>query len=340
MEKVGELIMGERLSYIDDLKGIAIMAVTLAHILDAMWPDKTYIQTWCYSWELAAFFIAGGFLFGIKKSNTKFLNWFKKGLLGLGWPYITFSIIYILFNRGGIKSTIFLFGIGALWFLPTYFVGRIGIYVIENVRRPNVLGGGYIVLSIIMSIIIENFYYDTVWRMDGMFVLTLFARFVTAAALMYVGFILSDYINKIKMYFKNHTFLKCVCCLIFGGAMAYLNTVGVNLRYGYFGNPILFYISAIFTVLGFIMLFSRKSFKMLEYFGKNSITIFLLQNAIVQLASKIVSFVKMDTLQFEHRFFLILIIFVVVMMGAILFTEIVNRTPLILLITPLKKRRN
>lgn len=59
--KSGRINNGERLAYIDGLKGIAIMVVTLAYILDAMWPNKTYIQTWCYSWELAVFLLQEDF---------------------------------------------------------------------------------------------------------------------------------------------------------------------------------------------------------------------------------------------------------------------------------------
>jgi len=135
--------MLNRLDYIDETRGIAILAVTLAHILDVMSPTKTLVQVWCYSFELPVFFILGGFLFSYNQRQTLPASaWIKSCVKNTLWPYFTFSVLYILFYKGGIKSTITMFGLGALWFLPAYFAGNVGMYFIGRNKHSSVLRGG------------------------------------------------------------------------------------------------------------------------------------------------------------------------------------------------------
>ena len=49
-----------RLDNVDIVKGIAIITVTICHILDVLLEERSSFQKWGYSWELFAFFCIAG----------------------------------------------------------------------------------------------------------------------------------------------------------------------------------------------------------------------------------------------------------------------------------------
>lgn len=332
--------MKPRLSWIDDTKGIAVLAVTIAHILDVMSPTSTYIQTWCYSWELAAFFVLGGYMFGFNKSGEiPFLKWLRKCICNFGWPYLVFSIIYLMLFRSGLKATVTLFGIGALWFLPAYFFGCLGVHILSKTKFIVCSGCGGIILSAFISWIIEHFFYETVWIKDGIFPLTMLSRVLTAGALMYLGFVMFCYQDIIKKKLISKNRIKAICLLIIGGVLASVNGE-VNLRYGYYGNVFLFYIGSVSTILAFVMFTKIKSFKIFNYCGRNSIKIFLLQNLIVRLVSRIKDICCFSSLNIGYQILIIVGVFVLSIGGAIIFSELINRTPLKMLVIFKRKEKN
>ena len=62
MDKVGQLRIkpekdiSSRCDCYDFLKGIAIIVVSLNHVLDVIWGKVSIFQLWGYAWELFAFF--------------------------------------------------------------------------------------------------------------------------------------------------------------------------------------------------------------------------------------------------------------------------------------------
>jgi len=78
------------------------------------------------------------------------------------------------------------------------------------------------------------------------------SRIATATVLLLIGCVVHKYHRQIAQLFNRKA--KCVLLLAVGFGLAILNTSGVNLRYGYYGNPMMFFGSACMTTLGFLLL--------------------------------------------------------------------------------------
>lgn len=132
--------MNKRLDYIDATKGVAILIVSLNHILSVC--GLNLGNAIGNSFKLVAFWICGGILFAAKEGDKQSLNkYFYKNLFTYMWPYITLSIIHIWIGIGSVDNFVNLGGIGALWFLPTYFIATICLYFLVNSKHPCLYGG-------------------------------------------------------------------------------------------------------------------------------------------------------------------------------------------------------
>lgn len=146
LEDMGGLKMaltGTRDKSIDFVKGIAMIAVSFGHVMPGMLGRTDCVTQYCYSFELAAFFIASGYLqFG--RAEREPLDYIKHSALSLLYPYVTFTaIIFVVesslsvFENGAscyIQNlpiricSVITWGAGACWFLPTFFASGIIAY--------------------------------------------------------------------------------------------------------------------------------------------------------------------------------------------------------------------
>lgn len=85
---------------IDIIRGIAIILVVLGHtsIYNAELQWFLTLKNIIYSFHMPLFFAISGFVFGRYELEEKRTALIKKKLVGLGIPYIIFSIVYIFFN--------------------------------------------------------------------------------------------------------------------------------------------------------------------------------------------------------------------------------------------------
>ncbi len=86
---------GNRLAYIDMVKGVGIILVVIGH--------STYVSegvlTWLASFHMPLFFIVSGILFAHRHSEREhFGAYVKKRFFGMMVPYFAFSLIYILID--------------------------------------------------------------------------------------------------------------------------------------------------------------------------------------------------------------------------------------------------
>ena len=133
--------MKERIGYVDAAKGLGMLLIMLGHITKYDNP----VDLWMSSFKVVIFYIMSGFLMSYTGSVKKrsFGVFMKKTLTSLAIPYVTFSILGIMFKVGCIYvkekpikkitkvfweylwDSVFLTGINSMWFLPTIFFGEI-----------------------------------------------------------------------------------------------------------------------------------------------------------------------------------------------------------------------
>lgn len=214
------------------------------------------------------------------------------------YPYITFSIIYIILERGnGIIDTVSFNGIGALWFLPVYFVGTVITFILlktyntmkyNSIRRANVLfvivEGGVLLVAVICSYFIQCYFLDDVWNKSGRVPIVHISRILMAIFAIGMGVIY----NQAMYYLKK---LKRVTRLIIGiitiiGGSLFSFTGRVNFRYGYFDNIATFLFAGIMITYGLLIVTDQcKDYLQLRYVGRNTLIIFGLQNIVVKITS-------------------------------------------------------
>lgn len=124
---------------IDQLKGLAIVCITLLHFEAGLIPQG--INTWIGSFMISAFYFTSGWLMGLKgKEKLPTVRELAcKRWRSLGLPYLWFSAIILLFDfiwillgfdewrllGRDVYKTLTLRGIGTLWFLPALFFGEL-----------------------------------------------------------------------------------------------------------------------------------------------------------------------------------------------------------------------
>ena len=160
-----------RLTYIDILKGWAILSIVLLHFEVGVFPG--WLNAWIGNYMITAFYITSGWLTGVKNQELSTRALFYKRLRTLGIPYLWFSLIILVFdliwwalgNYDGrfiareVYKTITLRGIGTLWFLPALFGGEMIFRALLNKKRI-----GLIVLALVITIIYMNGY--NVWSTE------------------------------------------------------------------------------------------------------------------------------------------------------------------------------
>lgn len=141
--------MDKRLSNIDFARGIAIICVTLGHVLGSYRLTDSPLFYWVYSFELPLFFIASGMIAEIiNKDHGKAYCYMKKQATSILYPFFIFSIVLsaiysITALRDGVLNSVIRFvkcliitfsgiGMGALWFLPTFFFACVTAYLVYN----------------------------------------------------------------------------------------------------------------------------------------------------------------------------------------------------------------
>lgn len=281
----------DRINWIDYAKGIGVFAVVIGHM--AMSPT---LLLWIFSFHMPLFFIISGILMYEKNKYSNFSKpiWLviKKRASSLLYPYFVFSIfsivatvIYKFFQSEvdifhGIISTFAFDGIRALWFLPALFLAEIFFIALKKMMKKDI----YIILTYAVVVIITSlfcYYYDYT---SDWFVQKYILRLVNILNRALIGSVficIGYYSMKIKLHFKGNKilyFFLIITFFIISISLLLFNN-GVDLRLSVIGNPIVFYISAIFGayfVITFCKLIDVFHIKLhiIPFWGKNSLIIF------------------------------------------------------------------
>lgn len=291
--------MKERIGYVDATKGLGMLLIMFGHVTKYENP----VDLWMSSFKVVIFYIMSGFLMSYSGSikNRTFGVFMKKTFLSLAVPYISFSILGIMFKVGCVYvkmkplskvtktfweylwDSVFLAGINSMWFLPTIFFGELIFFFLirahKFIKILYAVGGLYVITAV--NRIIENFGIAMNGHMDQKGIDNVSSLIgAVGTGFMAAWFIGAGYI----IYIFYHRLRDDRIKLVGGLGLSILNVflsqlnqhVDIHLlKEG--TKPALFYICGIMGSLGAIMLldFLSKRFDLsgLDFWGKNSLAV-------------------------------------------------------------------
>ena len=253
---------------VDFAKGIAMIAVSFGHIMPVFYGTVDAVCKYFYSFELAAFFIASGYLqFG--RVERKPLDYIKHNAVSLLYPYATFTVILLLIEslptllfhgivyyiQGFPKRicSIITWGAGACWFFPTFFISGMVAYFCRRISKaPNVVKTvALAVVGSIMCVIAEKYGYlkevteesittASFWLWH---LFSLISRSFVGASLMMIGCELKHITVEKAKKLSGGGYILSVVLIVIGLITCYLNYDFIDLHFAFIRNPA-FFISA------------------------------------------------------------------------------------------------
>lgn len=282
-----------RIDWIDTAKGIGILLVVFGH---AFTMENSLIKIYIYSFHLPLFFFLSGLLFKYEKYKSYFAFLSSK-VKTLIVPYLFFCITsyivgYIIKLKSGpfdpvivptIKSIVF--GDGshlaqlnnvALWFLPCLFITEhIFFFIIKASRQTRNITISLVVLpvvGILFSIYVKK---HIPWSANVAIIASTFYG---------LGYLSYRFKATVDHFVSNKMNGLVSSALFFISFVASLLNGRVDMNSNFYGNPILFYISALAGVAIYIKLSTLiDKVKFINYIGRNSLIIFGTHFLVFQL---------------------------------------------------------
>lgn len=272
--------MKSRLEYLDIARGLAMLAIVLGHIY-----TTNFVRVWICSFHVALFFIITGCLIKYKDNERKISEIIKSRIKNILVPYVLFGAVYIaieyilndfdiLLLQQNIKDMLTLKGIGALWYLPTFFIAEILFLVTKKLIKKDI----FIVL---MSIIIFAFGYITP-RFYFNSLILMGIRVLAGVMFIAIGYYIFDFINNM-----NISIILAIVGLILNVILSNINGM-VDLYCIDFKNIFLYLINTTLGSMSILYLCKKiKSNKTLLWIGVNSLTIMCTHQNIIHIFRKI-----------------------------------------------------
>lgn len=194
----------KRIDYLDYIKAIAIISIVVSHC---------GYYNYMITFSIPAFFMVSGFLINVKHTvEIPYYDTLKKTIKRLMYPYLTFSVIYVIYEFIKINifhskdaeisryiiATVTFQGVNVLWFFPCLFIGdMLSIYILK--RKNALLNIIYILITltiVLISIYIFNFehYSDDLVPVYRVLIKGLFASIYVI-----LGYYVCELIRKIEI---------------------------------------------------------------------------------------------------------------------------------------------
>lgn len=312
----------ERLGYIDVSKGIMILLVLLVHIPLVYYSVDSVALSYLHKFTISfipflmpAFFVLTGYCSNFNKS---FKEIFVSSFRTIALPGITFTILFFMlkmrFNAESLSTllnTVFIKG-GGFWFLPALFVGRLLFWFVHHYTKgiPYYL---CLCLSFFIGLILYNLSPGIeFWRMyHGMMLMP------------FIG--LGNHLKETGYQFNHFwtTFILYALTFILIIFLSNKSIIDAGSNYGIpfmagkitNMNPITIIPFLLLSVSGSLMIVALCKYispcPLLEYFGRNSLTIYCLQGYALHV-------VFLCSVGFLSHHTPIIIVFFIILLGYLL----------------------
>lgn len=292
-----------RINWLDRARGIAIILVIIGH---ANFPEE--IRTIVYAFHMPLFFFLSGFL--LLKKEENFNLFFVKKVKSLIIPYVSYNIILIIFywllwiisKSQDLYQNIFckLIAIpmairiddiyeSRLWFLPCLFISNVlicALFKLFNKSLVALFAAGLIFSLIGIGL---NIKYDKLilpWSIDASLMICIF---IIVAIIIREKNLLNIILKKkfVVLYFLLYILFTYLNFL-------YNNNKRIDIYEADYGNYLYFYITSftgIFIVLK--IAYNIGTNKMLEFFGKNSLIIYVTHYIYLTFSFQIVKYIPL-----------------------------------------------
>lgn len=301
-----------RITWIDTVKGIAILLLLFSHSMI----EYDLIKNWILAFRIPIFFIICGYIVHLKYSDGfnkgQFIDLLSKRWYNLFKPYFLFGIIWILFLNvlriiGGeplsflslIVKLVSMEGVASLWFLPTYCFSEILLITLLGSFKGITRYGVIALIIIILSLIDQS---------SLSYPFSLIYRVATGSVFVFVGYFFAS--NKIeeKLSWKSALFLFFLFSFftVFnkGASMNDMKIVPLYL------------INAVFINLGFISVvrfLGNKcgDNKLLTFYGKNSLIVICTNNVIIETI-RLIDYVLFGSILLSVGYLGVFIFFIII----------------------------
>ena len=283
-----------RVEWVDALKGFAIILIVFGHTIPYS-NHLSSLQNYLVSFHVPLFFIISGLLYKEKKET--FLKFFKRKFMTIMIPFYIFGLLYLIpyyfwgnsvaeslgktnFNLIGNMLSL-LYGTGrnemlaqnsSLWFLPCYF-STVCIQKIIDINIKDSLKNNIIIsfMLFILGFFIYKFFNITL-------------PLCLEIAIVMCGFVyFGKIIQKIKILENKYQKILIIPFLGLGFVFHLING-HVSCMANYYSHYyLIFVVSSLFSILGYVIFFKNYNNKMLSYLGKISLPILLLHKPIILL---------------------------------------------------------
>ena len=287
--------MNKREVYIDKVKGFAIILIVLGHIILQKNNVNSKLCIYIYTFHVPIFFIISEILVSMKKlqyQNIDIKGYIKYGTKRFLYPYFTFSIIYILYliikfmfgTEDLIRiikislNTIFLFGYGPAWFLPTLLFSEV-LFVLfmkgYNRRKKDII---LIIIGSIWIIIWSKLLQMEFWQKNIILdfsnkCINLITRSIIGSFFIVIGYMY----NEKKNIIEKIPIILYVFLLILNIYISQINSQ-TDLHYCVVNNILLYFYLATFNSVSIIKIiesyFNNKN-TIISFWGENSLIIML-----------------------------------------------------------------
>ena len=288
--------MKERASYIDAVKGVAILCITFLHFENGVIP--AWLNTWIGLFMITTFYYTSGWVTGLQNKKVTPKELLQKRIKQLGVPYFWFSVLIIAFDIlwvlfgfmetemlfRDLYKTITLRGIGTLWFLPVLVIGETIFCFIKNSKRKWI----YVLIGMLI-VFITNYLYYSLWSplrelttiyklIDAP--LQPFVRGIAAWPIIAVGYIMSKYSwQAISKYSKTVVALIGAVSILFSVTLVIFPPFEIYYLNSFLNNTL--------PAFGFICLFyiigSKNHFsRFFIYWGINSLILMCTHYSIIE----------------------------------------------------------
>jgi fucose 4-O-acetylase-like acetyltransferase len=295
----------KRLEYIDMLKGISILSITLLHFEDGIFP--MWLHNWISSFMVVSFYFTSGYVKGLSEKTIIIKDEVSKRIKNLWAPYLWFSLIILIFDIlwmtcgfydykvifTDIYKTLVFRGIGTLWFIPSLFAGEIIVlYLIRKNKQVLLL---FLLFTVFIYVTFYQYWSEIyghkneIYRVIDAPFRTIF-NICLSIVPMLIGYQIAKFFSRNSTISKLSPYSCFMIGLLFICSNLFFSGFGGFFKSGLLNDIFAFLIEPVLGPIGFMLVFMPLQHcllsKFLSYWGKNSLVLMTTHYSILLVLFK------------------------------------------------------